>query len=131
VVLTQFRDRRTNKRRTFEIAEIEMGSAGKVGMNTLYRWRVREDDWLKVSSSSRVAEELNLHTGMTQKEIEADLLERVSILDYMSQNNWSTMEQVGSLMKAYYASKVELLDGIQKKKTPTDLGLMDPRLAKS
>lgn len=123
VVLTQFRDRRTNRRRTFEVAEVEMGSqGGSVGLNTLYRWRVREDDWLKVSSSSRVAEELNLHTGMTQKEIDADLLERVSVLDYMLQNNWSSMEQVGVIMKGYYANKTELLDAIQKKKLPTDLG---------
>lgn len=122
VLLTQFRDRRSNRRRTLEIVEIDSSAKdGRVDLNTLYHWRAREDDWLKVSPSTRVVQELNIHTGMTQKEVDEDLVEREKILNWMVENQLNGVEVVGSVMKSYYGNKSELLSAIDKKRVPLEL----------
>ena len=76
LVLVQFRDRRKGIRRTLELAEILTGGKEQLETNYLYRWMPRTDTFEKVNDSIRVFEDLNLHTGMTPKEIRDDLKER-------------------------------------------------------
>ena len=116
LVLVQYRDRRRGIRRTLELAEILTGGKETLGINYLYRWYPRTDTFEKANSSVRVFEELNLHTGMTPKEINDDLKERENILQWMLDNDIKDIGQVGRVMRVYYKNKAELLAIIQAKK---------------
>ncbi len=116
LILIQYRDRRRGLRRTLELAEVLVGEGADLGLNYLYRWDPRTDTFSKISESIRVFDDLNLHTGMTPKEINHDLEEKRKILEWMLKNNIKDVDEVGPIMRCYYKTPDILLDAINKNK---------------
>ena len=112
LIVVQFRDRRRNIRRTLEVAEILVGSE-ELETSTLFRWRPRGDIVEKVEQSSRVFEDLNLHTGMTIDEIQTDLKDKERIIQWMLDNKMKDIEEIGKLMEQYYKDPKLVLDRIE------------------
>jgi len=121
LVLVQFRDRRKGIRRSLELAEILTGSKEQLETNYLYRWIPRTDKFEKANDSIRVFEDLNLHTGMTPKEIMDDLKERENILQWMLDNDIKDIDQVGKVMSIYYKNKDLLLGLVNNRKKPDSI----------
>lgn len=117
LVMVQYRDRRRNIRRTLEISEVAPGPTGPE-LNRLYIWRARSDEFQTVKSPRRYVEHLNLHTGMTEKEIAQDQIDKKSVLKWMLDNKLSQVEDVGRVMNVYYADSASLLKAIEKKAKP-------------
>jgi archaeal flagellar protein FlaI len=121
LVVVQYRDRRRGVRRTLEVAEVlPGGSDEKIKLNYLYRWRPRNDAFAKEDDSIRVVEDLNLHTGMTGREIQNDLDQKEQILEWMLDNNVTDVDKVGHIMRIYYKSPKILLDAIRDKAQASD-----------
>ena len=118
LLLVQYRDRRKNLRRTLELAEILRGGQD-LQINYLYRWRPRIDVFEKVNESIRVVEDLNLHTGMTNREIKDDLEEKQVILQWMLDNNIKNVDQVGKVMRLYYKNPGLVAEAAKKNKKPS------------
>lgn len=113
LVLVQYRDRRRGIRRSLEIAELIPGSGEeKVNLNYLFRWRPRKDSFEKDNDSIRVYEDLNLHTGMTVRDIEEDLSQKKQVLQWLLDNNIKDVNKVGHIMRIYYKYPKLLLDAI-------------------
>ena len=112
LIVVQFRDRRRNIRRTLEVAEI-LVSSEDLETSTLFRWRPRGDSVEKVDQSSRVFEDLNLHTGMTIDEIQADLKDKERIIQWMIDNKKKDIEEIGKIMEQYYKNPKLVLDRIE------------------
>ena len=126
LVLIQYRDRRRGIRRTLEMAELLPGSGEeKVNLNYLYRWRARRDIFEKDNESIRVYEDLNLHTGMTIRDIEEDLETKKAILKWMSVNDIKDVNKVGQIMRIYYKYPKLLLDTIEDGGSTASLGGAD------
>lgn len=107
-------------RKVFELAEIIPGSAGnEFELNYLYRYNVRTKEFMKVNESVRVMEELELHTGMSRDEIQADLKEKEGIIGWMLENNIKSLNDVGAVMDEYYRSRETLLKKIGENKQKT------------
>ncbi len=121
LIVVQFRDRRKGHRRTLEVAEVLSGNREKLGINYLYRWRPRTDTFEKANESIRLYEDLNLHTGMTPQEIEADLKEKELILKWMVKKDIKDVDKVGAVLRLYYGDKRTLLDIINSGKLPGGL----------
>lgn len=122
LVLVQYRDRRRGIRRTLEISEFLPGSQDeKININYLYRWRPRSDKFERDSSSIRISEDLNLHTGMTTQDIENDLAEKQDILQWMLDNNIKDVNRVGQIMRIYYKYPKMLLDTVTDRQSPENL----------
>jgi len=110
LLVVQYRDRRSNIRRTLEISEIVPGVGGeRLSVNHIYHWRPRGDVFEKVNEPMRIYESLNLHTGMTQKEIVEDLNERKAVLEWMLKGNVNTIDKVGEVMQRYYNEHDEFI----------------------
>lgn len=118
LLLIQYRDRRHGIRRTLELAEVLQGEGVELGLNYLYRWHPRTDTFEKVNDSIRVVEDLNLHTGMTPKEINADLKEKKKVLNWMLKYNLKDIDDVGEIMRYYYKTPDVLIDAVDKDKKP-------------
>ncbi|MBS3134675.1 type II/IV secretion system ATPase subunit [Candidatus Woesearchaeota archaeon] len=114
LILVQYRDRRTNRRKTLELAEILTSGKTDLDINYLYRWRPRTDNFEVVNNSVRVMEELNLHTGMTGKEIQDDINEKLDVLKWLLNNKETDINRIGKIMKFYYSDKDALLKAVQK-----------------
>jgi archaeal flagellar protein FlaI len=114
LIMVQYRDRRRGVRRTLEVAELLPGSNDeKVNLNYLYRWRARSDTFVVDEPSIRVTEDLNLHTGMTEKDIQEDLSQKKEVLSWLLQNRIYDIDDVGEVLRIYYKHPKILLDSIR------------------
>lgn len=117
LVLVQYRDRRRNLRRTLELTEVIPGAKGPE-LNYLYKWRARNDVFDKVRPPRRYVEQMNLHTGMTEREVSEDQANKAKVLGWMKKNSLVDVDDVGKVMKSYYADPASLLKGVEKKLKP-------------
>ncbi|MFA6088385.1 MAG: type II/IV secretion system ATPase subunit [Candidatus Woesearchaeota archaeon] len=101
LIIMQYRDRRTGKRRTREVVEITPSKDG-ISLNHLYRWQPRTDRFEKVNDSIRIFEELSLHTGMTPHDIEEDLSKKAKLLQWMLDCKVFNNNLIGDVFRYYY-----------------------------
>jgi len=122
LIVVQYRDRKTNKRRTYEIAEIEGGGArGGLSINTIYKWNARDDSFEAMNPASKLVGNLNMHTGMTEKEIAKDLEQRATILQWMLDEEINDIDSVGTIMTEFYSNPEMLLKAIKAKRSKSDV----------
>lgn len=118
LVLVMFRDRRKSIRRAFELAEIipagEEERAGIVRSRTLFRWRPKTDTIEPYEQSVVLYDKLALHTGMGPHEIDADLAEKRTVLDWLVKNRINTVNTVGKTISTYYTNRQLVMDTITK-----------------
>lgn len=128
----QFRQRRLGIRRTFELAELvptrQPSGKAKVSVNVLYTWNPRTDHLEKIRKtaklsdiSMRLVEEIQMHTGMSEIELENDLREKESILRWALDNNVKTVNTVGKIMADYYKNKEAVLEIVKRNEKPQNI----------
>ncbi|HIH33057.1 MAG TPA: type II/IV secretion system ATPase subunit [Candidatus Diapherotrites archaeon] len=119
LIAVQYRDRRTNVRKTFEISELEAGSTEQqLEVNTVFKYSVRDDSWQQLNQAAKYLQQLNVHTGMTSKEVSQDLALREEILDWMLVNGFGSINNVGEVMREFYSNASGLQDAVEKKISP-------------
>jgi len=123
LVIVQYRHRRLGIRRTLEVAEFIPGEAGKFGsrLEILYRWKPNTDTIERARSSIRLINEIRLHTGMTDDQMEEDLKEKEAILQWMLDNNVKTVNTVGKVVAEYYHDKNRILKIAKAKGKPEEI----------
>ncbi len=113
-----FRNRRLGVRRILEIAEYipEKTTADKftIRPNVLYRWNPSTNTVIKQAESIRLFNELSLHTGFSQDEIQKDLKEKETVLLWMEKKGISDISSVGKIIANYYNDKKALIETIKK-----------------
>ncbi len=105
LIVAVFRDRRSGIRRIFQVAEVvpSTKASGKdASLRVLFKWNIRKDKIEKYQESYRFMKELEMHTGMSTKEINKDLKEKEDILNWMVKNNLNTVDAVGKVIAEYY-----------------------------
>ena len=100
LLVTQFRNRRSGKRKTFEITE-------NIDQNIIFQYYAKTDQIKKTNKSQRMDLELSLFTGMNQQELEKDREEKAAILKKMVKNKVFHVEEVGKIMAEYYQKHKE------------------------
>lgn len=110
LIVVQYRNRRTGIRRTLEVAEIDDRGNQKV----VYRWNPRTDKLEKIDEFSVLADRIALYTGMTSKEMKADIASKVKVLNAMVDHNYTDIEQVGRIVAEYYNNRDDLLEIIDR-----------------
>ncbi|MGM5482421.1 MAG: type II/IV secretion system ATPase subunit [Nanobdellota archaeon] len=110
LVIVQFRNRRTGKRRTFQLAEVMPDSS----FNILMQYNAKKDKLEKVNESKVLIDTLSMYTGFTKKELNLDLKEKIKILQYLLDNKIKTVDGVGRVMAEYYTNKDNLMKFVRQ-----------------
>lgn len=122
LILVQYRDRKTNVRRTLEIAEIEGGTTSdNLEISTIFRWMARGDTFEKLAEPRRLIQKLNMHTGMTEREIQNEILDRILILEWMRRHEYGGIGKVGEVMREFYADAQKVKDAAKNDIDPARL----------
>jgi len=124
VALVQFRHRRLGIRRTYQLAEVvpyELNGQTKIRMQVLYKWNPRDDVVERLKKSTRIAEEIKMHTGMTDKEVAGDLKEKEMILKWAVEHKIDSVNAVGRMVAEYYNDTDSVLKLVKAKKGPEEL----------
>jgi len=127
LIVVQYRDRKTNKRRTYEIAEVEQTSTGQgLQVNTVYKWSPRSDTWEMLNKPTKLLTQLNMHTGMTEEEIFLELKSRAFILEWLQRNNINDVNLIGYIAKLFYSDPARVKKLAQENTSlETIIGMMD------
>jgi len=122
LVIVQYRHRRYGIRRTLEVAELIPGERSIAPrLEILYRWKPTTDTLEKVKNSIRLINEIRLHTGMTEEQMDKDIREKELILQWMLDNKIKTVNTVGMTIAEYYNDNKKLLDMIKDKVKPEEV----------
>jgi len=116
-----FRDRRLGIRRILQIAEFD-AERDTATANILYRWSAEEDKMIKHSESSRFFEDISRNTGLSQSDIDKDLLEKKNILSWLIKNKIRNINDFGKIINVYYRNKEALLTAISRNQPALVLG---------
>jgi len=111
LICVQNRNRRTGKRRTLQIAEILPSG----DPNVLLQLNVHDDILEKMNGSRVLYDRLELYTGLNESEIQADLLEKRKILQWMIDNKIFDIGSIGSVMSQYYMGILDISKPFEKK----------------
>jgi flagellar protein FlaI len=111
-IVVTFRHRRFNIRRVLEFAEVSK----KGEANVLYRWDLKSDKMKNVARMSTLVETLSLYAGLSDKEIESDIGEKMEVLDWMVKKGFDDVDQVGQIVSNYYINVDEVMDAVKKGK---------------
>jgi flagellar protein FlaI len=104
LILVQNRNRRTGKRRTFQVAEITPTGDPRV----LLRYNPQNDKVEQVNRSQYVYERISLYTGMTPADIDFDLKQKIRILQWMAQKKIEDVDEIGQNLAKYYMGSLKL-----------------------
>lgn len=116
--VVMFRNRRTGKRKTFQISEFLRHDAGgktEIRANILYRWQPSDDTLVKHAEGMRFKEDLVRHTGLSEKELNDDLAQKKRILTWMAEQNIRALAEVGKVMNKYYMEPESVLNAANLK----------------
>ncbi|MFC2154467.1 type II/IV secretion system ATPase subunit, partial [Candidatus Altiarchaeota archaeon] len=114
LILVMYRNRRTGWRRCFEVAELLKEEGDKTSVNTLFMWHPKTDTIEPMYPSIRIKEELELFTGMSDKELQEDLKGKQSVLEWMLEQDIRDVNDVGKIITEYYIDKETVLDLVKK-----------------
>ena len=92
----------------------------QLSVNTVFKWSPREDSWENVNPASKLVRNLNLHTGMTQDDIAKELEQRATILQWMLDNDFGEINQVGMVMNAFYSNPERMRKAAEKNADPKE-----------
>ncbi len=116
MIAVMHRDRRKNVRRMLQITEL-IPSSGlkdmKIDMNTIYQWVASDDKFIPLAKSYRAMADIKLYTGMTEKDIDRDLMEKQVVLMWMVKNDIKDIHTVGRIVSEYYVDPERVLNGIK------------------
>jgi len=113
-----FRDRRLGIRRILQIAELIPGEEKGLKTNILFRWKPVKDEIVKQAESYRLVNDLRLHTGMSDKEIQNDIEEKERILEWIVKNKVNTVDAVGRVISEYYTNRENILKIVENNERP-------------
>ncbi len=105
LVVVQYRNRRTGKRRTFQIAEVTETGA----LNLIMQFDESNDFMKQINNPDRTLKSLNLYTGMNVKQIYSEIQEKMNVLKWLVNKNIEDIETIGLIMSDYYTDKDALM----------------------
>jgi flagellar protein FlaI len=125
LIIVQFRNRRSGKRRTFQVAEIM--SNGEA--NVILQYDIKKDVLVRVGKSKALYENIALFTGMSDAEITKELTDKVKVLNYLVKKSIDDVDGVGRIVAEYYTNKENLMKYVTNNKDfplPSQLRLEIP-----
>lgn len=96
-------------RRISEVAEIAGVEEGTIQLNKLYKWNPQTDQIENVGVASKTLMELGKTTGNSMNALNFEIKTREKILEKMVQYNMRNIEQVKTVINAYYTDKEKII----------------------
>src|SRR3989344_6085793 len=115
------RDRRKGIRRIYQLAELlpTGESLGNVSLDTNLLYRSKPSGEIVAHDESlRIFDMIAMHTGITRKEFNDDLKEKMVVLDWLVKNQVNSINEIGLVVAKYYREKEEVLKAIKQKESP-------------
>ncbi len=121
LMIVQYRHRRIGIRRTLELGEIVPVGATENKLNLLYKWNPKTDVLEKENKTCRIYNEIGMYTGMDNAEIEENLKNKKTVLDWMVKHDIKTVNSVGKVIAEYYKNEDAVITAAKKDAKPEEI----------
>jgi len=105
LIVVQNRNRRTNKRRTFQVAEMRTDGT----FNLLYNYDFDEDSLVKIKEPQEIYKRLQLFSGLKKEQVDKEIQNKIKILKHLVKNNIRSVEEIGLIISYYYTDTEYLM----------------------
>ena len=89
---------------------------GRPEINILFKWKPKTDKVEKVANSIRVLDEIQMFSGMSEKEMDQDLAGKKKVLEWLLSKNIKEVNDVGKIITEYYIDKETVLDLVESER---------------
>jgi archaeal flagellar protein FlaI len=103
-IVVQNRNRKNNKRRTMQFAEILPNG----DPNIVMQYDPSKDAILKTGTFQVIPKLLRMYTGMSEEDMSKDLATKEKILRWLVKNDFNDLNKLGLLMSKYYRGKLDV-----------------------
>jgi flagellar protein FlaI len=110
LIVVQHRNRRTGRRRTFQVAEV--GDDGTPSV--IMQYDLSAEVMRQVTAPDRILKTLNLYTGMSTKQVYDNLQEKMSVLQWLVAKNITDINVIGLIMSDYYTDNARLMTIVRR-----------------
>ncbi len=117
LIVVQHRNRRTGKRRTFQIAELDNMGNPKIIM----QHDNLKDVMNQVARPERLIKTLNMYSGLSPAQIYEEIKEKALLLKWLVKKNITDINTIGLIMSDYYTEKERLLSIVRQGKDYSDI----------
>jgi flagellar protein FlaI len=105
LIFVQNRNRRTNTRRTFQIAEVlENGD-----FNLLFNYNFKTDKLMKIKEPYMFYKTIELFSGLGKDEVDKEINDKIKILKYITDHKITNNEEIALMVSYYYINKDYLM----------------------
>ncbi|MBD3155267.1 MAG: hypothetical protein GF368_01265 [Candidatus Aenigmarchaeota archaeon] len=116
LIVVMYRDRRTGKRRVYEIAEFSQ-MENKMFVNIISRWNPKKDKSEKIGDF-KFLKKIKMFADLSDSEIKKDLKNKETILKWIRKNKINTVNGVGKVVAETYNDSKKVMEIVKKKKKP-------------
>lgn len=110
LIVIQHRDRKTGKRVTLQIAEVDKDG----NENVILQYDQKTHKHKFKNKPKSITQKLEEFNGINEQEFYESLKERALVLDFLTKSNFDTIEDVGKYINMYYKDKKQLFELIKK-----------------
>jgi len=93
------------------------GNSVFINPNILYREKP-DGVIIPQNKTKRVFETLSMHTGITRKEMNSNLKDKMKILKWLVNHSVNTVNEVGRVVSEYYTDEEKVLKAVGQNKKP-------------
>jgi flagellar protein FlaI len=105
LIFVQNRNRRTNTRRTFQVAEVlENGD-----FNLLFNYNFKTDKLMKIKEPYMFYKTIELFSGLGNDEVDKEINDKIKILKYITDHKITNNEEIALMVSYYYMNKDYLM----------------------
>jgi flagellar protein FlaI len=119
-----FRNRKSGTRSVYQIAEIvveDRGDEREAKSNVLYKYDSIRNKLLPYKASIKFFDEVSMHTGLTQGQIEDEIKEKQKILEWLVEQKVFELEDLALVFAKYYFDKDKIIAMAKEGKNPRTL----------
>lgn len=110
LIVIQHRDRKTGKRVTLQIAEVDKDG----NENVILQYDQKTQKHKFKNKPKAITQKLDEFNGIDENEFYASLKERALILQFLAKSNLNTIDEVGKYINMYYKDKKQLFEIMKK-----------------
>ncbi|MBD3203813.1 hypothetical protein GF327_05935 [Candidatus Woesearchaeota archaeon] len=108
LIVVQHRNRRTGKRRTFQVAETNKDGTPSL----ILQHDAQQDQMDKVMEPKTMVEKISLYSGLEKEAVFDDIQEKILVLKWLVKNGIKDVNEIGLIMSDFYTGKKELLEKV-------------------
>ncbi|MBN2368316.1 CpaF family protein [Candidatus Woesearchaeota archaeon] len=105
LIVVQHRNRRSGKRRTFQVAEVS--ETGEPSL--ILQYDHMSDTMKQINQPKRILKTLSMFTGMSARQVFEDIQEKILMLKWLVGKKIADIETIGLIMSDYYTEKEDLM----------------------